>query len=290
MERGDAGRDRAAWIERTIREWVATSPDNTLGNAQGERAWDPPLVGFSRGDDPLYQEFREVVGPFHRTPREWFEATFPGEPAAADELTVISWILPQTEATKRDSRVRARLPAERWARARIFGQESNEKLAEHLVAALAAAGHPAVAPSLSPHWATHRSARFGFASSWSERHAAYAAGLGTFALCDGLITPVGKAHRVGSVVARLAVPPTPRRFADHRANCLFFSRGACRKCIERCPAGALSEAGHDKERCVGFLFPETSEYVETEYGFKGYGCGRCQTGVPCESGIPGAGS
>ncbi|MHB8763878.1 MAG: hypothetical protein ACYDA8_06015, partial [Deferrisomatales bacterium] len=173
MELGDAGRDRAAWIERTIREWVATSPDNTLGNAQGERAWDPPLVGFSRGDDPLYQEFREVVGPFHRMPREWFEQTFPEEPAAADELTVISWILPQTQATKRDSRAQARLPAERWARARIFGQEGNEKLAEHLVAALAAAGHPAVAPSLSPHWATHRSARFGFASSWSERHAAY---------------------------------------------------------------------------------------------------------------------
>ena len=36
-----------------------------------------------------------------------------------------------------------------------------------------------------------------------ETHAAHAAGLGTFGLCDGLITPIGKAIRVGSVVAKM---------------------------------------------------------------------------------------
>ena len=30
----------------------------------------------------------------------------------------------------------------------------------------------------------------------------------------------------------------------------------------------------------------TREYVTNELGFKGYGCGLCQTGVPCESKIP----
>ena len=148
-----------------------------------------------------------------------------------------------------------------------------------------------MAPSLSPHRETQESDPFGLASTWSERwserHAAYAAGLGTFALCDGFISTVGKAHRVGSVVATVPVPPTPRRFADHLANCLFFSQGTCRKCVERCPAGALSEAGHDKGKCFDFLFPETADRVETEYGFEGYGCGVCQIGVPCESRIPG---
>jgi hypothetical protein len=36
-----------------------------------------------------------------------------------------------------------------------------------------------------------------YASSWSERHAAHAAGLGTFGLCDGLITAKGKAMQGG---------------------------------------------------------------------------------------------
>ena len=66
-------------------------------------------------------------------------------------------------------------------------------------------------------------------SNWSERHAAYAAGLGTFGLCDGLITQVGKAVRVGSVVAQVAVPASKRPYGDHQAYC-NHDKG-CRACI-----------------------------------------------------------
>jgi epoxyqueuosine reductase len=74
-------------------------------------------------------------------------------------------------------------------------------------------GHAAVAPMLVPNWTIVKSERFSYASSWSERHAAHAAGLGTFGLCDGLITARGKAMRVGSVVARVSIEPTPRPYA-----------------------------------------------------------------------------
>jgi hypothetical protein len=33
-------------------------------------------------------------------------------------------------------------------------------------------------------------------------------------------------------------------------------------------------------------FPVTEDYVKAHYGFDGYGCGSCQTKVPCESKIP----
>jgi len=135
-------------------------------------------------------------------------------------------------------------------------------------------------------WQSTDSPRYVYASTWSERHAAYACGLGTFGLCDGLITPLGKAVRVGSVVARLEVPPTPRPYSDHRAYCLFFAQGTCGECIARCPAGAISEAGHDKVKCRDHL-NRTRAFVGEHYGFDGYGCGLCQTGVPCESGVPG---
>jgi len=52
---------------------------------------------------------------------------------------------------------------------------------------------------LVPNWAIVKSERFSYASSWSERHAPHAAGLGTFGLCDGLITAKGKAMRVSPV-------------------------------------------------------------------------------------------
>ena len=70
---------------------------------------------------------------------------------------------------------------------------------------LEAAGIEAVAPLLSPHWARSDQGPYAPCSNWSERHAAYAAGLGTFGLCDGLITPVGKAMRTGSVVAAVKI-------------------------------------------------------------------------------------
>jgi epoxyqueuosine reductase len=278
--------EMAAWIETVILDFIANSPENTLQGSFAEKAFENPLVGFSGGDDPLYETYKEAVGPFHWTPLEIFNRTFTGVSAKAADLTVISWILPQTRATKADNRKEATFPAERWARARIYGEEVNVKLRNRVVDILQKAGYEAVAPMLAPGWEKKLSDQYVFASTWSERHAAYAAGLGTFGLCDGLITPRGKAMRTGSVVARIKVPPTPRPYDDHHAYCLFYSQGICGKCIKRCPVDALSKEGHDKVKCLQHLKPATEEYVKTNYEFDGYGCGLCQVGVPCESKIP----
>jgi epoxyqueuosine reductase QueG len=274
----------AAWV-REIIETFWQGPENTLDGAYDERAWDAPLVGFANGADPIWTQYKEVVGPFHWTPREVVQQAFPTEPPTPEALTIISWVLPQTEATKIDQRARTVYPAERWARSRIFGERFNRRLRRHVAAQLTEAGTPAVAPMEMPQWETRDSDAFVYASTWSERHAAYAAGLGTFGLCDGLITPKGKAMRTGSVVARLEIPASPRPYTDHHAYCLFYANGTCGDCIPQCPVGALSEAGHDKVTCRDHL-TRTKRYVEEHYGFEGYGCGLCQVDVPCESGIP----
>jgi len=277
---------RASWIEGVVRAFLIDSPENTLENQVKDRAFKEVIVGFSRGDDPLYGAYKELVGPFHWTPLEIFTRTFPELASIPGDLTVISWVVAHHPLTKEDNRREKFYPSERWARARIFGEAVNEKLRRHVIAAIEAEGYAAVAPALSPHWEQKASERYIFASTWSERHAAYASGLGTFGLCDGLITPLGKAIRVGSVIARIQIPPTPRPYKDHHAYCLFHSRRICKKCISRCPVGALSEAGHDKIKCRSHLHPVTEDYVKAHYGFDGFGCGLCQTGVPCESKIP----
>ena len=232
---------RAAWIEGMAREF-SKSEVNNLNNGTGEPAWGDPLVRFSNGADPLYQELKEHVGPFHWTPAEIFRQTFPDIAVGPEELTVISWVLPHTEATKADNRRETRLPSERWARARIFGQKFNEVLRAHVTGALTGKGYPALAPLESPLWGMRMSEKYGIASTWSERHIAYVSGHGTFGLCDGLITPAGKAMVVGSVVARIDIPASGRPYSDHHAYCLFYSEGICGKCIERCPAQAISAA------------------------------------------------
>jgi len=247
--------DLGLWVTKVVRGYVNESPENTLQNEAGERAWADPLVGFSSGSDPLYPFYKEDIGSFFKTPVEWFKAAYPDLDVDPGELTVISWVLPQTQTTKAEHRLPRRMPTERWARARIMGEAFNVKLRGHVVETLREAGIQAVSPMIHPDWARYKSEKYRNASNWSERHAAYAAGLGTFGLCDALITPRGKAMRSGSVI------------------------------VAKCPVNAISEAGHDKERCSAYL-QVTRRYVEDTFDFKGYGCGLCQTGVACESGIP----
>ena len=274
----------ALWIEEEIKCFIE-SPENTMKNEWDEPAWAEPLVGFSSGADPLYKFYEEDIGEFYLSPLEFFVHDFPGVEVTPDQLTVISWILPQTEATKADHRKETYFPSERWARSRLFGEEANVKLRRHVVEVLKQAGIKAVAPMLSPLWERKISERYGYASTWSERHAAYAAGLGTFGLSDGLITPRGKAMRTGSVVAHMNVTPSERPYTDHNEYCLFYEKGTCGECIDRCPIGAITKEGHDKMLCSKYL-AMTRQYVSRHFGFEGYGCGLCQTSVPCESGIP----
>jgi epoxyqueuosine reductase QueG len=278
--------ENAIWIENTVKNYIETSSDNTLKNRSDDKAFELPLVGFSKGDDPLYEAYKDYVGPFHLTPWEIFAVTFRGLRFKPEELTVVSWILPHNKTTKADNRKETFYPSERWARGRIFGEEVNEKLRKHMVAVLASKGYRVVAPSLLPQFSIRISPKYGYASTWSERHAAFASGLGTFGLCDGLITPAGKAMRTGSIIAQIQVSPTLRPYTDHHEYCLFFTQGICGKCMPRCPVGAITDAGKNKEACYKHLFSVTKEHVTASYGFDGYGCGLCQTGVPCESKIP----
>jgi epoxyqueuosine reductase QueG len=273
--------DLAAWIDETIAGFC-DSARNSLGMPQAEPAFGAPLVGFAAGDDPLFEEFKRHVGPSHWTPGEAFALAFPDLTTSPGRLSVVSWILPHTRQTRRDNRRQTSLPAERWVRAKFAGEQFNVALREHLVATFEKAGVAAVAPTRLPQWSMAA-----VTSTWSERHIAYAAGLGTFGLCDGLITPRGKAMRCGSVVARLSAPATPRPYSDHHAYCRFFSEKRCEACIERCPVGAISERGHDKDRCHAYLEQVRHEFIEPRFGFSTDACGLCQTKVPCESRLPG---
>lgn len=279
-------KDASAWLKDLIKDFTKISPTNSLRNETNERAWDEPLVGFSDGDDPLYLEYKRHISDLYLTPLDLFTEAFPKEKISGSDLTVISWILPHTAVIKADNQQETALPSERWARARFYGEEFNVALRRHVIAVLHEAGYQALAPSFSPLSKGITSERYGRASTWSERHVAYASGLGTFGLCDGLITAAGKAVRCGSVIARIEIPATTRPYRDHHAYCLFFSEGTCGACIDRCPVGAISKTGHDKGKCSKYTRSVTADYMKSLLGVDSYACGLCQTGVPCESQIP----
>lgn len=261
-------------VNEVIR-FIVTHPGNHLPDSANPYL-DEPLVGFAAAGDQIFRDYQQIIGPFHLLPSDIL-------PGAA---TVISWILPINRLVRESNRKQTELPSREWALTRTHGETINGELRRHLVAWLKKQGHRAVAPQYSPLWKEFGETPAGIASSWSERHAAYAAGLGTFSLSDGFITSSGIAHRCGTVITTLALPPTQRKFTNHHSNCLHYHDGSCGVCIDRCPVGAITRNGHDKAVCRELVYGTAPGKLSEHYGVPQTGCGLCQTKVPCEAAIP----
>jgi len=275
-------------IVEAVTAWMSDRANNAISPGSIEPAFETPLFGVASGADPLFDWLKGDIGAdFYWTPLDAWKEAFPDDAAQASELSVIAWVLPQTSRTRAAHRKASGLPAIEWSMARHYGEMVNENLRRFVVALLGQRGVDALAPALLPGWSRAASPKYGFASRWSERHTAHVCGLGTFGLSDGLITAAGKAVRVGSVVARMALAPTPRPYSAHNEWCLQFAGTPCTGCIKRCPAGAITEHGHDKEKCRTYIRGTTAPFVEREQlGFPVNSCGLCQTGVPCEAKAP----
>jgi len=265
-------------LSSEIRRFVIDSEDNAMPGSG--RYFDEPLVGVAEGNNPLFHDFRQAVGPFHWLPAEAMECA--GIETSGTPLSVISWVLPITRETRESNRAERTFPSRKWALTRDFGEKFNSVLRRHVVAWFSTRGIPAVAPQLTEGWRQVNEGPNGIASTWSERHVAFAAGLGTFSLNDGLITEKGIAHRLGSVVAAIELPATTGINKGRYDNCLYYRFGRCGVCIARCPVNALSRSGHNKQVCMEHVYKTSLKSVGELFGVKNTGCGLCQTAVPCE--------
>lgn len=292
IDRTEFEKNPARYLETFITKYAATSPKNVLPSFNGEPIFDAPMVGFADGDDPIFEYYKVVALESHLTPREalGLHLKARGNGKEPSRVSVIVFVMPITALTRLSLRQEKLVPSLRWNHTRWQGQYMMEDLVGQLVSRLEGLGHEAVAPELTSFF-ERRDTPTGRSSNWSQRHAAYAAGLGTFSLSDGLITPRGIAMRCGSVVTDAPIPASPRTYPYHLANCLFYEGQSCRRCIERCPAGAITEQGHDRLKCSEFVQVEQRNILQQMRRGEGYigkylGCGLCQVKVPCESMIP----
>jgi epoxyqueuosine reductase QueG len=273
-----------SYIESYIKTHMSLLENNNMKELPGF-AFAEPIVGFSSGNDALYDFYKNHIDPaFYRTPAEWLESVY-GHSFDKENIAIISWFLPHTEDTKEKCRALDDCPALEWTMVRVHGEECNRRLAKSLEEHLVSLGYEAVAPMCSPDFSWGDSEKFVKISNWSERHTAYISGLGTFGLCDGLITEKGKAGRYGSVIVNMPLVPTERKYNVYNEYCM--AKNGCQACIKRCPAGAITEKGHDKVLCMKYHAEVIKKIDHERYGYDGYAvCGLCQTGVPCESGLP----
>ena len=238
--------------------------------------YDEPLIGFAAGDDGLFDQYRrpEVIGDNFCAPTQWL-------PSAE---TVAAFFLPFTETVRTSNRADKREPSLEWLYARIEGQTFINRYMDALQRRIEEQGAEACVPGRDPRFGTRREATdengladFHVNSRWSERHAAYACGLGTFGLSRGLITPKGMAGRFASLIVSEKWEPSEREYAGVYDYCI-----RCGACARNCPAGAISlETGKNNNLCDVYATKLKEKYAPR------YGCGKCQVGVPCEHRAPG---
>lgn len=104
------------WVKTCIQDFIKTSPLNSMEDNTGDSAWDQALVGYASGADTIWQQYKEFIGAFHWTPWEVFNQHCTEENVSAEQLTVISWILPQRKSVRMANKKQKTYPAEQWAR------------------------------------------------------------------------------------------------------------------------------------------------------------------------------
>ncbi|MFZ5945639.1 MAG: 4Fe-4S binding protein [Bacillota bacterium] len=251
-------------IRSLMDNFIKESSLNIVPELSNMEIFAAPIVGIAAAKDPLFTKLKEedVVGPHHLLPEEWL-------PSAE---SIISYFLPFTNQVREANRKDGEMPASEWLYARIEGEACSEALRRYLAEEIKKRGANVVIPTLEPRFKVINKR-----SNWSERHIAFIAGLGTFNLSKSFITEKGCAGRFGSLIVNFKIEATPRQYEDIYEYC-----NNCGICIKRCPVNAIDlEKGKSHQICSDFL----DNVIKPKYKPR-YGCGKCQTGVPCESTIP----
>lgn len=272
-------------LKNWLKQYIKDHPCNTVSKEQadcesviGLQFYDEPLVGFASAEDPLFDEFQraDVIGPWYRGPKTWLP----------EAKTVVSIFFPFSKRIRESNRGDIRETSLEWLYGRIEGQVFINQVMKEIKEQMEENGIQICVPSIDSRFASNSGGKGiagyedvsegVYASNWSERHTAFACGLGTFGLSKGIITDRGMAGRLASLIIDMEMEPDVRPYTDIYEYCT-----KCGACIRRCPAEAISlEEGKKHVPCSAWLGASKEKYAPR------FGCGKCQVKVPCEDRIP----
>ena len=218
--------------------------------------WQEPIVGFADANSSYIQSLKEVVDSAHMMPQDFME----------NPNIVISYYIPFTEETAAvNMNVEENMASQEWSDAYNITNAMISEINQYIADMLTEMGYRAEVPA-------------GIVfdkqlvlSNWSQRHIAYAAGLGTFGINNMLISEKGCCGRYGSIVVDIPVEPDS---IVEEERCLYKKNGSCKKCVQNCFSGALTTEGFDRKKCYEIcLLNDAKTGADV--------CGKCDIDIPC---------
>lgn len=235
---------------------------NTIAATPTYTRYRDPLLAFARADDPGFDQLPGLV-PGHLHPRDLLP----------EARSVCAFFLPfdlEVMLSNQPDKRGSAWASETWARAYVETNALLEQICVRLGERLAEKG---VRAAWQP--PTHNFDPVRLISAWSHKSVAAVARLGVFGHHRMLITRAGCAGRLCSVVLDAEPPLLPGDVV--RENLCQYEKG-CRVCVRRCPAGALTEAGLDRQACYARCLENDARFPQWLADV----CGKCATG-PCAS-------
>lgn len=221
--------------------------------------WREPIVKFASADDEMFIKLKDIISPTHAVPKDFMK----------DAQTVISYFIP-FEKSVVYSNIDGEYSSSQWALAYVETNQLILNLNKYIKKELEKLRYES---TIIP--ATHNFNKNSLISDWSHRHVGYIAGLGKFGLNNMLITEKGCCGRIGSIVTNIKIEPTQR---NNEENCLYKSRGICKKCVQRCVNNALRVDSYDRHRCYEILLKNAE--LHSNLGLTDV-CGKCCVDLPC---------
>ena len=209
--------------------------------------WKTPLIGFADANHPYIKSLKEIISPTHLMPQDVLDGA----------TSVLCFFFPFEEDVVKQN---------------IEGDHPSETntmfihMANRIKQLIQSWGYRAELPG-----AIGKISEQKLYSNWSQRHFAYAAGLGTFGVNNMLIGEKGCTGRYFTLVCDLPILPDKPQESE---NCLYKRDGSCLACVKRCPVGALSPEGFDREKCFARVKENSKQWGNTI-------CGKCSVGMPC---------
>ena len=92
------------WFLEKIRGFLSEDESNKM-KVDGSLIFDPDvLLGFVSGNDPIFEEYKEIIGSFHLTPAEAYTKFCEKNDitCSTENLSVVAYILPISQKTKKE--------------------------------------------------------------------------------------------------------------------------------------------------------------------------------------------
>jgi epoxyqueuosine reductase len=225
--------------------------------------WKKPILATGVVDE-RFEILPRVAFREHLLPRDLL----------AEARSVIVFFIPFQDTLIKENKKGER-PCRNWGVAYVQTNDLIAKVGNALGELLARHGYKS---GLTP--ATHNFDEVRLMARWSHKHLGHLVGLGRFGVHRLLITPMGCAGRLGSLVTEAELGNHP--LIEAPEACLLKAGRECGKCVEACPVQALGENDFDRQRCWSRLKDNRSslDYL-SDLPESTHVCGKCAALMPC---------